>query len=114
MMLWQIPISSSFFKPKKPVVDEQYVDENGNIQPRVSPSFLSHQLLKYLYNAVFQYKSYRSGSGIIMSTDGYIATNAHVLENATDFKVVLHDETEYVGQIVGKDVKTDIAVINRC
>lgn len=51
------------------------------------------------------------GSGIIMSDDGYIITNAHVIENAIGLKVVLSDGTEYAAQIVGSDSQTDLAVI---
>ena len=51
------------------------------------------------------------GSGIIMSEDGYIITNAHVIEGAVGLKVVLTDGTEYAAQIVGSDSKTDLAVI---
>ena len=51
------------------------------------------------------------GSGIIMSEDGYIITNAHVVQNALGLKVVLNDGTEYAAQIIGTDTKTDLAVI---
>ena len=51
------------------------------------------------------------GSGIIMSEDGYIITNAHVIEGAVGLKVVLTDGSEYSAQIVGSDSKTDLAVI---
>ncbi len=51
------------------------------------------------------------GSGIIMSEDGYIITNAHVIEDAVGLKVVLDDGSEYSAQIVGSDSKTDLAVI---
>lgn len=51
------------------------------------------------------------GSGIIASTDGYIITNAHVVEGASVLKVVLHDNTEYTATLVGMDTKTDLAVI---
>ena len=51
------------------------------------------------------------GSGIIMSEDGYIITNAHVIEGAVGLKVVLTDGSEYAAQIVGSDSKTDLAVI---
>ena len=52
-----------------------------------------------------------SGSGIIISHDGYIITNSHVIEGATSFKVVLASGDEYDAVIVGQDVKTDLAVI---
>ncbi len=51
------------------------------------------------------------GSGIIMSEDGYIITNAHVIEGAVGLKVVLDNGSEFSAQIVGSDSKTDLAVI---
>ena len=51
------------------------------------------------------------GSGFIISTDGYILTNNHVVENAAKIKVTLSDETEFEAKIVGRDPKTDIALI---
>ncbi|MEG2371276.1 MAG: trypsin-like peptidase domain-containing protein [Hydrogenoanaerobacterium sp.] len=52
------------------------------------------------------------GSGIIMSSDGYIITNAHVVEGATGMKVVLNNNEEYEAHLVGIDSSTDLAVIN--
>ena len=51
------------------------------------------------------------GSGIIMTSDGYIITNAHVVENATSLKVVLSDGGTYEAQLVGSDSATDLALI---
>lgn len=51
------------------------------------------------------------GSGIIMSEDGYILTNAHVVSGAAGLKVVMEDGNEYEARIVGADELTDIAVI---
>lgn len=52
-----------------------------------------------------------SGSGVIISADGYIATNNHVVEGAQTIKVYLWDDTEYEAKLVATDAKTDIAVI---
>ncbi|MGZ8362672.1 MAG: Do family serine endopeptidase [Caulobacteraceae bacterium] len=52
-----------------------------------------------------------SGSGFFISPDGYIVTNNHVLENATEIKVTLKDERELVARVIGKDEATDLAVI---
>lgn len=49
--------------------------------------------------------------GIILSEDGYIATNAHVIEDADSLEVVLNDGTTYQGVVVGYDTKTDLAVV---
>src|SRR4051794_14583827 len=52
-----------------------------------------------------------SGSGFFISSNGYIVTNNHVLENATDIKVTLKDKRELKATIVGKDEATDLAVL---
>ncbi len=51
------------------------------------------------------------GSGIIATSDGYIITNAHVVEGASSLKVILSDGTSYAAQLVGSDSITDLAVI---
>ena len=52
-----------------------------------------------------------SGSGVIISSDGYIVTNNHVIDNATEIEVILNDNTKYTAKIVGTDPSTDIAVL---
>jgi serine protease Do len=52
-----------------------------------------------------------SGSGVILSSDGYIVTNNHVIKGANQIEVVLNDRRTYKGAIVGKDPNTDIALI---
>jgi serine protease Do len=51
------------------------------------------------------------GSGFLLSTEGFILTNNHVVENATDIKVRLHDERELTATVVGRDPATDVALI---
>ncbi|MTI87560.1 MAG: PDZ domain-containing protein [Balneolaceae bacterium] len=53
------------------------------------------------------------GSGVLISSDGYILTNNHVIEGAVKkgLKVILNDKREYMAKIVGKDSSTDLAVI---
>jgi len=52
-----------------------------------------------------------SGSGVIISADGYIVTNNHVVENATALLVILNTGEEYTAKVVGKDASTDLAVL---
>lgn len=52
-----------------------------------------------------------AGSGFFISSDGYIVTNNHVVENAEEIKVVLKDERELDAVVVGRDEGTDLAVI---
>ena len=56
-------------------------------------------------------QSASSGSGFILTTDGYIVTNYHVVEDAQAIQVTLYDGTEYDAQYVGGDEDYDIAVI---
>ena len=51
------------------------------------------------------------GSGVILSTDGYIVTNNHVIEDAQKIKVILNDKREFEADLVGTDPSTDIALL---
>jgi len=51
------------------------------------------------------------GSGVVMSADGYIVTNHHVVDGASNIKVALSDRREYTARVVGTDSKTDLAVL---
>ncbi len=51
------------------------------------------------------------GSGFIVSTDGYILTNNHVVEDADKVTVTLNDDREFTAKVVGRDEETDIALI---
>ncbi len=52
-----------------------------------------------------------SGSGVILSPDGYVVTNHHVVEKSGDIKVTLADKREYKAKVVGSDPSTDIALL---
>jgi serine protease Do len=51
------------------------------------------------------------GSGVIISPDGYIITNNHVIENAEDIEVILNDNRKFNAKVVGRDPSTDIALL---
>jgi len=57
------------------------------------------------------YEARSLGSGFIISADGYILTNAHVVEAAEDINVKLNDKREFKAKIIGSDKRTDVAVI---
>lgn len=60
-----------------------------------------------------EFKQYGSGSGsgVIVSSEGYIVTNNHVIEGASEIEVILNDNSKYSATLVGTDPSTDIAVL---
>lgn len=62
-------------------------------------------------NRMQQFVASGAGSGIIVTADGYIATNNHVIADASKITVRLKDGKEYTAKLIGTDAKTDLAVI---
>jgi len=65
----------------------------------------------FFLNAPQIQKREGSGSGVIVSTDGLIMTNAHVIQDADEIIVVLRNKKEYKAKVIGKDLDTDLALI---
>lgn len=59
----------------------------------------------------FEQEAMGAGSGVIISSDGYIVTNNHVVEDARDITVTLNDKREFKAEVVGTDPQTDLALI---
>lgn len=96
----------------KPDSDEEVISTEGKlsgteIYKHISPSVVG--VVQYQYSQSFEPTG--EGSGIIISADGYILTNAHVVSGAEAVKVVLYNEEEYEAKIIGSDDQTDIAVL---
>ncbi|MBO5323825.1 MAG: trypsin-like peptidase domain-containing protein [Oscillospiraceae bacterium] len=70
---------------------------------------ISNQATTNIYGQITETAS--SGSGFIISEDGYVVTNYHVAEGATKLTVILHDSTEYVAKLVGYDAGNDVALL---
>ncbi|HSW63047.1 MAG TPA: DegQ family serine endoprotease [Dissulfurispiraceae bacterium] len=58
-----------------------------------------------------RFKEQSLGSGVIVSPDGYIVTNNHVVEQSSDIRILLHDKRSFKARVIGADPKTDIAII---
>lgn len=78
------------------------------VAAKVTPSVVCIQ--NYQGNRISETKA-GEGSGIIMTSDGYIITNEHVVDGATSLKVVLYDGTIYDAKLIGSDTATDLALI---
>ncbi len=58
-----------------------------------------------------QFDSDSLGSGFIVSSDGYVLTNNHVVDGAEEIIVRLHDRRQFVAKLIGKDARSDVAVL---
>ncbi|NOY64270.1 MAG: DegQ family serine endoprotease [Nitrospirae bacterium] len=58
-----------------------------------------------------KYREQSLGSGVIVSSNGYIITNNHVIEQADEIRVILYDKRSFKAKVVGVDSKTDLALI---
>src|SRR5688572_14263949 len=58
-----------------------------------------------------EFEAQSAGSGFIVSADGYIVTNAHVVDSADEVRIRLTDRREFIAKVVGSDKRTDIAVV---
>ena len=102
-------------KPKGATDIENFKDENGRYTPEGAAALVKPSIVKiYTYSNYSDYAAKRAvgtGSGIVLNEDGYIATNAHVLEAEGYHRIETMDGEYYEAKLVGRDTKTDIAVI---
>ena len=101
-----VPELQTNSKPSDNTVSNDGTLTTAQINEKVAPSVVG--IVQYQSN---YFEPTGEGSGIILSEDGYIATNAHVIEDADTLEVVLSDGTTYKGTVVGYDSKTDLAVV---
>ncbi|WRS28285.1 trypsin-like peptidase domain-containing protein [Oscillospiraceae bacterium MB08-C2-2] len=90
--------------------EEAVVDGKMTI-PQVAQAVLPSVVGVVKYERTDFYEPTGVGSGIIMTESGYIVTNAHVVENASDIKIILHNGDPYPAVLVGTDRQTDLAVL---
>ncbi|MDE5741877.1 MAG: trypsin-like peptidase domain-containing protein [Oscillospiraceae bacterium] len=98
---------------RKPVLEEEmYRDKETGLLTSVgvAKTILPSQVKINAFGEV-PYLPASSGSGIILTSDGYILTNAHVIDEANRLAVELYDGTEEKASVVGMDKKSDLAVI---
>ncbi|MEJ2695177.1 MAG: DegQ family serine endoprotease [Candidatus Sulfobium sp.] len=102
----------------KPSVVNVSTTTTVSLEERPFGEFFNDPLFRKFFGEQFghpghrrQYKSSALGSGVIVSSDGYILTNYHVIKGAQEIKVILYDGREFKGKVIGDDPPTDIAVL---
>ena len=89
-----------------------FVDENGRYTTEGAAAAVSPSIVEiYTYNNASKTTLVGTGSGVVISDDGYIVTNAHVLLADGFHTINSVDGKTYSARIIGRDAKTDIAVI---
>jgi S1-C subfamily serine protease len=64
-----------------------------------------------LGNGERKYEQVGTGSGVIISADGYVVTNNHVIDGATELEITLNNRKKYQAELIGRDVANDIALL---
>jgi serine protease Do len=78
----------------------------------IIPNFLNDPFFGQFFNNIPKKRVEKAlGSGVIISKDGYIVTNNHVVSNSKEIVVFTHDGKKYKAKLIGTDPKTDLAVI---
>ena len=97
------------------ISSSQTLDSQAGIEvPVVPPGSPFEDFFKEFFDRNQQQRSRRAtslGSGFIISPDGFIVTNNHVIQDADEISVILHDETRLEAQVIGRDPKTDLAIL---
>ncbi len=95
-------------------IAEQSVNAVVHVKNLSIASSNSNPLLKFFYGQTYEQGDTRivgTGSGVIISSDGYIITNNHVIKGAKKLEVTLNNKVTYNAEIVGVDESTDIALL---
>jgi serine protease Do len=107
---------ASVLKPALPAVVN--IHTSKVVKPsRSQMPFFNDPMFKQFFGDQFGSEAPRAerehslGSGVIVTSDGTILTNNHVIDGATDVKVDLSDKREFQAKVIGTDAKTDIAVL---
>ncbi len=119
------PLSAGFLRPAVPKDVLNTAEAFSDIVQKVSPAVVNISTVRTMspeergplydfFEPFHRGKRYREesmGSGVIVSSDGYILTNHHVIEGAEEIKVTLFDKRTYRAKVIGVDPKTDLALI---
>lgn len=114
----EIPLQRSLFFPENNMEFPDFTlaaEKAVNAVVHIKTQFNApnYTLYDYLFGTSPRYSTpvMSSGSGVILSSDGYIITNNHVVEEAEIIQVILNDKRMYDAKIIGKDAVADLALL---
>ncbi len=104
---FDIEKTTDFKKAAKETVDAVVHVKNTSVKTVRDP----YAELFYGRNSGRKYQQIGTGSGVIISSDGYIITNNHVIKDASAIKITLNNRKTYTANLIGTDSKSDIALL---
>jgi serine protease Do len=111
-----LPEFTALIEEKSPAVVKITTSTRAVPHPRIQPSPSPHNIPE-IFRELFEHydlpeRNFSAmGSGFIISSDGYIATNNHVIEGADEINVRLIDQREFKATLVGSDARSDLALL---
>tara|TARA_Y100001935_G_C17286840_1_gene500867 strand:- start:848 stop:1942 length:1095 start_codon:yes stop_codon:yes gene_type:complete len=129
LILQNFFLQPSFANNEKIINESEFTSNNDNVNfeyaAEISVKAVVHIKSKYLEDEIYRYydpffgnryfnnprEKVASGSGVIISENGYIITNMHVINDAKEIEVVLNDKRTYSAEILGTDPNSDLALL---
>jgi serine protease Do len=106
-----IDLSGAAAAASPTVVYIEAAESKASAQKRMEQSYENDPWAQFFGFRFQQPQKKGTGSGVIISEDGYIVTNNHVIDFADEVKVTLTDERSFMAKVVGTDPRTDLAVL---
>ena len=103
-------VKSTYNAPDLTIAAERSINTVVNVK-NLAVSSNQMTLEDLFYGRSTQRAQIGTGSGVIITADGYIVTNNHVIDNSQELSVTLNNNKTYAAKIVGSDPKTDIALL---
>ena len=99
-----------FQNPDFTIAAEKTINSVVHVK-NTATSKVRNSIWDYFYGNSENRRTVGTGSGVIVSNDGYIITNFHVIENANEIEITTNDNKTFIAEIIGSDENSDIAVL---